>query len=35
MHDFRMPRAHWEEHLRRDDIEIAGLDRCLRLLGLD
>ena len=30
---FRMPREHWEQNLRRDDIEIHGLEPCLALLG--
>lgn len=30
---FRMPRADWER-VRRDDITIHGVDRCLELLGL-
>jgi RimJ/RimL family protein N-acetyltransferase len=30
---FRMPREHWEQNVRRDDIEIHGLEPCLRLLG--
>ena len=30
---FRMPRAHWEANLRRDDIELEGVDACLALLG--
>jgi RimJ/RimL family protein N-acetyltransferase len=32
--DFRMPRSHWESELRRDDIQIDGLEECLPLLGL-
>lgn len=32
---FRMPRAHWEAVLRRDDIELEGVDPCLALLGAD
>jgi len=31
---FEMSRAGWEHDLRRDDIEIHGLDACLPLLGL-
>ena len=30
---FRMPRAHWETELRRDDIELEGVEPCLALLG--
>jgi RimJ/RimL family protein N-acetyltransferase len=30
---FRMTRAHWES-IRRDDIELAGVEPCLPLLGL-
>jgi RimJ/RimL family protein N-acetyltransferase len=29
---FRMPRAHWEAKLRRDDIELDGVEACLPLL---
>ncbi|MGD9997821.1 MAG: GNAT family N-acetyltransferase [Ilumatobacteraceae bacterium] len=31
---FEMTRAHWEQHVRRDDMRIEGLDACLPLLGL-
>ena len=30
---FHMPRAHWEEHLRRDDIELHGTEACRALFG--
>ena len=30
---FRMTRAHWET-IRRDDIELVGIEACLPLLGL-
>ena len=30
---FEMSRAHWEANLRRDDIEIHGLEACLPLFG--
>lgn len=30
---FRMPRGYWETNLRRDDIELDGLEPCLPLLG--
>lgn len=29
---FRMPRRHWETNLRRDDIELDGVEACLPLL---
>ena len=32
---FEMSRASWEERLRRDDIEILGLEECLALLELN
>lgn len=31
---FVMDREHWEAHVRRDDITIAGLDPCLELFGV-
>ena len=31
---YRMDRAHWEEHVRRDDIEIVGADGARDVLGL-
>jgi RimJ/RimL family protein N-acetyltransferase len=31
---YRMPRAHWEAEVRRDDIELHGVEPCLPLLGL-
>ena len=30
---FEMPRAHWEAHLRRDDVELHGVEACLDLFG--
>jgi RimJ/RimL family protein N-acetyltransferase len=33
IHAFRMPRAHWES-IRRDDIELTGVDAVLPILGL-
>lgn len=35
LHEYLMPRSHWEQTLRRDDIQIQGLDECLPLLGLE
>lgn len=32
--DFEMSRAHWQTHLRRDDIVLSGVEECLPLLGL-
>jgi RimJ/RimL family protein N-acetyltransferase len=31
---FDMTREHWERHVRRDDIELHGVEPCLALLGL-
>ena len=31
---FEMTREHFEAHLRRDDIELHGVEACLPLLGL-
>jgi RimJ/RimL family protein N-acetyltransferase len=31
---FEMPRAHWEANLRRDDIELHGVEACRPLFGL-
>ena len=30
---FRMTREHWEANVRRDDIELVGIEACLALLG--
>ena len=35
MHHFEMSRADFSARLQRDDIELAGVDACLGLLGLD
>jgi RimJ/RimL family protein N-acetyltransferase len=32
--EFEMTRQHWNTHVRRDDIDIHGLDACRPLLGL-
>ena len=31
---YRMDRSHWEEHVRRDDIEIIGAEDAREVLGL-
>ena len=31
---FEMPRAHYEEHLRRDDVELIGVEPARELLGI-
>ncbi len=33
--DFEMMRPHWETAVRRDDIDIVGLDPCLPMLGVN
>lgn len=31
---FHMPRSHWQQHVRRDDIELSGVEAARELLGI-